>query len=551
MQKLKSIKLYFFSILKLFFLSFRNFYLKSSFYNKKLITFIPDRIFYNPSTYLSTSLTTITSDFYKITNTAPELLWKTSVKDKLKFENLHSFLWLTKLDRKNSKNITKNIIKSWINVFFNYDPSTWEMEITARRIVAWSSNTDITLEDSNSIYKEKFFLSLIKQSNFLTKNLNNLFYEPSKIVCCAAIILSGMMFKENDLNYKIGIKELEKIIKNYFDEEGFPKSRNPEEVFICIKYLVLIREWFKEAQKSIPDYLNEIIHKCGSCYAMLSCTNKQFPLFNGATEINHKDYDSFLKILKYKFNNKKHEIADFVKIKKKKFEFFIDCGNPPPNNFAKYYQAGCLSFELISNKQKVICNSGYGKYFSEKLTSLSRSTAAHSTLYLNNTSSCIFQKNKSINKIYGNSLVQKHKIIHKNYTEDKNLYSITASHNGYEKKFGYIHTRSIKILKKEDKIFGQDELKKTKNYSNSLIYFIRFHIYPDTKIVKTKAGNSILINLLNGEGWLLQSKTNNFEIEKNIFLGNKNKIINNESVFISGNINEEITSIKWIIERVN
>jgi len=551
MQKLKSIKLYFFSILKLFFLSIRNFYFRSNFYNNKLVTFIPDRLFYSPSTYLSASLTTISNDFYKITNAAPELLWKTSVKDKLKFENLHSFLWLTRLDRKNSKTITQEIIKSWINIFFNYDPNTWEMEITARRIIAWSSNADITLEGSDKIYKEKFFLSLIKQSNFLSKNLNNLFYEPSKIVCCAAIILSGMMFKENDLNYKIGIKELEKIIKNYFDENGFPKSRNPEEVFICIKYLVLIREWFKEAQKSIPDYLNEIIHKCGSCYAMLSCTNKQFPLFNGAAEINHKDYDSFLKILKYKFNNKKHEIADFVKIKKKKFEFFIDCGNPPPNNFAKYYQAGCLSFELISNKQKVICNSGYGKYFSEKLTSLSRSTAAHSTLYLNNTSSCIFQKNKSINKIYGNSLVQKHKIIHKNYTEDKNLYSITASHNGYEKKFGYIHTRSIKILKKEDKIFGQDELKRTKNYSNSLIYFIRFHIYPDTKIVKTKAGNSILINLLNGEGWLLQSKTNNFEIEKNIFLGNKNKIINNECVFISGNINEEMISIKWVIERVN
>ena len=551
MYSLKSIKLYFFSVLKLFFLSFKIFYFKSNFYNNKLVTFIPDRLFYSPSTYLSASLTTISNDFYKITNAAPELLWKTSVKDKLKFENLHSFLWLTRLDRKNSKTITKEIIKSWINIFFNYDPNTWEMEITARRIIAWSSNADITLEGSDKIYKEKFFLSLIKQSNFLTKNLNNLFYEPSKIVCCAAIILSGMMFKENDLNYKIGIKELEKIIKNYFDEKGFPKSRNPEEVFICIKYLVLIREWFKEAQKSIPDYLNEIIHKCGSCYAMLSCPNKQFPLFNGATEINHKDYDSFLKILKYKFNNKKHEIADFVKIKKKKFEFFIDCGNPPPNNFAKYYQAGCLSFELISNKQKVICNSGYGKYFSEKLTSLSRSTAAHSTLYLNNTSSCIFQKNKSINKIYGNSLVQKHKIIHKNYTEDKNLYSITASHNGYEKKFGYIHTRLIKILKKEDKIFGQDELKKTKNYSNSPIYFIRFHIYPDTKIVKTKAGNSILINLLNGEGWLLQSKTNNFEIEKNIFLGNKNKIINNECVFISGNINEEMISIKWVIERVN
>ena len=551
MQELKSIKPYFFSILKIFFLSFRNFYFKSSFYNKKLTTFVPDRIFYTPSTYLSASLTTISSDFYKITNTAPELLWKTSVKDKLKFENLHSFLWLTRLDRKNSKIITKDIIKSWINVFFDYEPNTWEMEITARRIIAWSSNTDITLEGSDKVYKGNFFVSLVKQSNFLSKNLNNLFYGPSKIICCSAIILSGLMFKENEANYKTAIKELEKVTKNYFDETGFPKSRNPEEVFICIKYLILIREWFREAQRYIPDFLNEIIAKCGNCYAMLSCTNKQFPLFNGATEINLKDYDIFLKNLKYKFINKNYEISGLVKIKKKKFEFFIDCGNPPLNNFAKYYQAGCLAFELTSNKQKVICNSGYGKYLSPKLTSLSRSTAAHSTLYINDTSSCVFQKNKFINKVYGNSLIQKHKVINKNYAEDKDFYSLAASHNGYEKKFGYIHTRSIKISKKEDKISGYDKLKKTKNYSNSLIYIVRFHIYPNAKIVKTKGGNSILISLANGGGWLLQSKTNNLEIEKNIFLGNKNKIINNESISISGNIDTEIILIKWVIERIN
>ena len=210
-----------------------------------------------------------------------------------------------------------------------------------------------------------------------------------------------------------------------------------------------------------------------------------------------------------------------------------------------------MAFELISNKQKVICNSGYGKYLSPKLTSLSRSTAAHSTLYINNTSSCTFQKNESINKIYGNSLIEKHKIIQKSYTEDKDFYSIAASHNGYEKKFGYLHSRSIKISKKKDKIIGEDGLKKTKSCANSLIYFIRFHIYPDTKIVKTKAGNSILISLPNGEGWLLQSKTNNFNIEKNIFLGNKNKVINNESVSISGAIADEKVSIKWEIERVS
>ena len=142
-------------------------------------------------------------------------------------------------------------------------------------------------------------------------------------------------------------------------------------------------------------------------------------------------------------------------------------------------------------------------------------------------------------------------MIKKNYTEDKDFYAISAAHNGYEKKFGYIHTRSIKISKKEDKIFGIDELKKTKKNSNLLNYFIRFHVYPNTKIVKTMAGNLILISLSNGEGWSLLSETNNLEIEKNIFFGNKNGIINNESISMSGKITGEILSIKWVIERVS
>jgi len=551
MYSSKSIKLYFFSIFKLFFIKFRNIYFKSSFYNKKLFSSIPDRIFYNPSTYLSASLTTMNNDFYNVVETSPELLWKKNSINKLEFENLHCFLWLAKLDRKNTKLITKKIISSWIDNFFNYSPDAWKMEIIAKRIIAWSSNTDLTLENSNKIYKDKFFLSFIKQSNFLLKNFYSLQNETNKIICCSAIILSGIIFGEKYINYKTGIKELEKIIKNYFDEAGFPKSRNPEEVFICLKYLILIREWFKEAQKTIPDFLNEIIVKCGNCYKVLSCENKQFPLFNGATEINHKEYDIFLKNLKYKFTDKNNEVADLVKIKKKKFEFFIDFGNPPPNNYARYYQAGCLAFELTSNKQKIICNSGYGKYLLPKFTTLSRSTAAHSTLYINDTSSCIFQKNKFIRKVYGNTLIEKHKIVNKEYSEDKNFYTLIASHNGYEKKFGYIHTRSIVIPKNEEKIFGEDKLIKTKKYSNSLWYSIRFHIYPNIKVVKTKAGNSILISLPNGEGWVLKSEANNLSIEKSIFFGNKNKILNNESISIYGDILEETISIKWEIEKVS
>ena len=45
----------------------------------------------------------INNNNIKIINLSSELLWKTSTRDKLKFDNLHSFMWLMKQDRKNLK----------------------------------------------------------------------------------------------------------------------------------------------------------------------------------------------------------------------------------------------------------------------------------------------------------------------------------------------------------------------------------------------------------------------------------------------------------------
>ena len=117
MYRLKSIKLYFFSILKLFFLNLKNYYLGSNFYNKKLITFTPDRIFYSPSTHLCALLTNFGNEFYKISDASPSLMWKISFKEKLKFKNLHSFLWLAKIDRKNSKLLRKILLAVGLIIF--------------------------------------------------------------------------------------------------------------------------------------------------------------------------------------------------------------------------------------------------------------------------------------------------------------------------------------------------------------------------------------------------------------------------------------------------
>ena len=228
----------------------------------------------------------------------------------------------------------------------------------------------------------------------------------------------------------------------------------------------------------------------------------------------------------------------------------MDVGNSPETKFSKKYQSGCLSFEITSNEEKFICNSGFVPEKSNKMQLLSRSTAAHSTLYLNNNSSCSFKKIYLFESNKEKLLQKGLKILDKKIVLEKNLENIIASHNGYEKKYGYIHERSIQFMKKEKIILGIDNLIKNKRAEN-VPFGIRFHIYPGIKIAKTKNSKTILLSLINGDGWKFICLDHKLTIEKGIYLGNKNKVKDNENIFIYGMTNKENQTIKWSFEKVS
>ena len=120
----------------------------------------------------------------------------------------------------------------------------------------------------------------------------------------------------------------------------------------------------------------------------------------------------FLKAKNYKFD-KKTKTHSYLISKIKKFEIAVDANDPPSDLNSQNYQAGCLSFEFLYNGKKIISNCGSAHNFSGDLPYLSQTTAAHSALTINDTSSCLFQKNPLVRTFYGNSLIQKLKVYKK------------------------------------------------------------------------------------------------------------------------------------------
>ena len=120
-----------------------------------------------------------------------------------------------------------------------------------------------------------------------------------------------------------------------FDYDGFPKSRNRQEINENLKYFIIIREWLKESQNQIPEFLDEIIYSLGSTFAFINDSLNHLPLFNGSSSLNNEEFKNYLNNLGYIFKNEANECGGYYIIKNKKISFIIDIGNSVQKNFLK------------------------------------------------------------------------------------------------------------------------------------------------------------------------------------------------------------------------
>ena len=548
MSNLNTFNLYLLSLKKSFQDGLREKKFKSSNYNVSLGGIQPHRIYESSNIFLIQDLINhdpiILNSVRKFTTN----VWKITNLDEDKTKKLHNFCWLPALNIKTEKELGCLIIDQWINNFSNYNEKYWALDVVTMRLIYWISSYEIIFKNSDLIFRSKVINNIVKQTKHLFKNISLVSSGVDKIRSLAALILVGNSFEQYEEYTQYGLKNLEDELGNFINKDGFVKSKNPEDLFWTLYFLVLIKEWLILSRKQTPAFINIYINSLGICFKFLRFSNGDLPLFNGANHINTEKFYEFLESRGYEFEGMENIFCGYAKIKSKKIELFMDANNPSSMLHSRNYQAGPLSFELASSGIKFICNSGSGKNLGEELSYLSSSTAAHSTVTINDTSSCIFQKNALIRKYFGNSLIEKHNIVKKEFKNDKEFIQCIVAHDGYEKRFKILHERQITLFKLKNHIEGIDSLKCKDLENKNLTFSVRFHIHPDIRITKTM-GNDILLSSNEGEGWIFRSPQIPTKIEKNLYFGNPDNIRESSFILLEGNIENENTNIIWHLEK--
>ena len=548
MIRFKSIYIYFLAIKKVLIRSLKELFFGSNYYNKLLDTDVPSSFLFNPNPYLLSPFLNHKDLLIKISNEDVRN-FRISLFENKEKKSIHNFLWLNLIDRKNENEIIQKIIGEWIKKYSKYTKGIWDEDLTSLRVISWISNADLILNTNDKDFNKSFYKNIIRQTNFVKKNINNLNDENKKISSISLLVLSGLVFKEYYIYYKIGLKELKKFIEDYFDENGFPKNRNFENLLTFVQYFILIKEWIKNAQEVVPEYLENIVEKNLVCLNSVNNPLKKLPLFNGSTDKSLSNFFLYLDKLNYSSKKNLKSVGQVQIVKNKKTALYFDSGEPPNYQLSKDYQSGPLSFEYSSDKDKIITNCGYGRRISKKFQILSKFTSGQSTLCIDDTSVVKFKKSNLINKAYGSTISNSFKIFDVERKEDKINIVISATHNAYLEKFGYLHKRKINFFKKSNSIEGSDYLIK-KNEGINVGFSIRFHLYPGINTVRTLSGKSILLQTNGNKSWVFSSDELAIDLEKSLFFG-RNKALKNKCIVIYGKTMHQDVNVNWKLKKAS
>ena len=527
---------------------YRFVYFNTKYYNHSLKVEPVSRIYDLYNTHFLGELQDKSNKNYLLALKFKKNIWKLNNLDQNSINDLHKFSWLNYVNANKDLEYSRNIIQGWLDNFSNYNSKIWHPTIIAHRLIFWISNTSSTIRSEDLVFRTKVVHNILKQTLHLSKNISLISNKLDRVLAIFSLILVSTSFEGYKKLLDSSLKKLNELVKELIDKKGLVRSKSVEDQFWLLHHLIAIKESLKISQNLVPETLEDNIEIVGKNFVSLLYANNTIPLFNGSKFYDCSNFLKFIKLKGYKFDNSSND-TNFLFGKVNKLEVCMDTNSPPPDAHARHYQAGCLSFELLYNGTKVITNSGSAKNFSKELSYLAQSTAAHSCLTINDTSSCLFQKNSFIKKYYGDALLQRLKINRKEFVQNSITATLGGGHDGYLKKYSTLFDRTISMNGGDNIIQGEDLLTVSENDYAFLNFSIRFHVLPDAKLIKTNGGD-VLISIKN-QGWKFKSEGQNIKIESSLYFAEHNKIQETSCILIEGTLKQTINKILWSIEKTN
>jgi uncharacterized heparinase superfamily protein len=227
-----------------------------------------------------------------------------------------------------------------------------------------------------------------------------------------------------------------------------------------------------------------------------------------------------------------------------------DVGSPPPLSVGGEAQAGCLSFEMSSGRHLIFVNGGMPGGAAAEWTPAARATANHNTLCLAEQSSSKLAAQQRL-KATGDLALRQPDNVQWHLEGAGGGIALDASHDGYQRRFGVLHSRRLQLSEDGARLEGCDRIhagKRSVRFKSDLPFAIHFHLHPEVSCsLRAQAGEAELS--LPGELWRFTAKGAALTVEESTFFANSAGSRPAMQIVLRGATFGD-SEINWAVERV-
>ncbi len=318
---------------------------------------------------------------------------------------LLSFVWLRHLraaDSAITRANARSLVDEWINVQGGWHSTGWRPEILSRRIICWLSQAPFVLQDADARFYRRYIRSLSRQARYLRRTLNELRDGLPRLQAVIALTYAALCMQGQSGYLRANVHRLTEELRKQILPDGGHVSRNPGALIELLADLLPLRQLFSARQLQPPQGLNNAIDRIMPMLRFFRHGDGNFAQFNG---MGPTPVDLLATVLAYDdargtpVSNAPH--SGYQRIDAGQTALLMDTGRPPSVVLSQEAHAGCLSFELSWKQHRLVINCGLPAINKENWRQVARATPAHSTVTLNDRSSCRFLESSAAKRLLG------------------------------------------------------------------------------------------------------------------------------------------------------
>ncbi len=467
---------------------------------------------------------------------------------------LHSFSWLTHLRASNttlSRIQARALIDDWL-INTAHHQARMSSQVTAQRVIAWLMHAPFILEGASPKFHRRFLKSLARQIRRLRWEYATAPSGLPKLYSALAQTMAGLCLAESTSILKVGSARLASELKKQILPDGTHISRDPGMILTALGLLLPLKKTFVMRELQPPEAMLNAIDRMMPMVRFFRHGDGNLALFNGmgATPLELVEaISAFDDAMGRPVLNAPH--GGYQRLEGKELVALVDTGKPPPLAVSQRAHAGTLSFELSSAEQRMIVNCGAPDVREGVWSFAARATAAHSTASLNEASSSRFLRGKWLQKMFGTLIVSGPRNVVVSRTETDKGEILRTSHDGYLRRFGVVHERTLRVSPEGNRIDGVDSFKAMRRIARGDAgYTLRFHLHPDVKALYDKKNNMVQLVLGNGEKWVFALEGALPALEESVHLADPRGVRRAEQIVVQGKI-RKTPRIAWALTRID